>query len=69
MATKKKGGRPKSTAAANTKKFAGKTYTKASCHTRKTDAKAAAEKLRAAGKSARVVKVGTANCVFSRSGR
>jgi len=70
MATKKKssGGRKKSTTAAATatKKFAGKTYSKASCHKTKTEAKKAAERARAAGKNARVVKSGTANCVYVR---
>lgn len=42
-----------------------KRFTKTSCHTTKTAAKSAAEKLRSAGKTARVVKSGSAHCVYA----
>lgn len=49
---------------AATATIGGKRFTKKSCHTTKTAAKSAAEKVRATGKTARVVKSGSAHCVF-----
>ena len=59
--TRKVSGLPK------TKKFGGKTYTKTSCSKKKTDAKKKAERMRKAGKNARVVKNPAGGyCVFGR---
>ncbi len=53
---------------AKTRKFSGKTYTKAACSKTKAGAKAKAKALRKAGKRARVVKNPSGgHCVYSRS--
>lgn len=63
MATKKKAtSRKKKSSVAGTVKLSGMTYKKHSCSTTKTGAKAAAKKLRAKGKLARVV----GKCVYTR---
>ena len=73
MATKKKPGAKKP--AAKRKKrvsgtpsatlvVAGKKFTKTSCHTTKTAAKAAADGIRKRGNNARVVKNGAVTCVY-----
>lgn len=49
--------------------MATRKYKKVSCHGTKGAAKKAAEKLRAAGKTARVVKDGSKHCVTSAGNR
>jgi hypothetical protein len=72
MATKKKPGAKKpakrkkrvSGTVVNAVKIAGKTFTKQSCHTTKTAATAQANRIRAQGNNARVIKSGKVSCVF-----
>ncbi len=50
--------------ATKTKVVGGKRYTKVSCAKTKTAAKKTADKIRAGGGTARVVKSGAAHCVY-----
>lgn len=49
--------------------IAGSKFTKAACSRLKSDAQKTAEKARAAGKNARVIKSGTGYCVYTRGRR
>ncbi|NUO01004.1 MAG: hypothetical protein HUU01_10360 [Saprospiraceae bacterium] len=74
MATKTGTRRRKSSGTATkTKVLGGKRYTKVSCSSTKTAAKKSADRIRASGGTARVVKSGTAHCVYkgprAKSGR
>jgi len=75
MATKTGAARKRrsSTTATKTKVLGGKRYTKVSCSKTKTAAKKAADGIRAKGGTARVVKSGSAHCVYkgprAKSGR
>ncbi len=68
--TKRKPRRRRRSAVSGTPKksrvFNGKRYTHKGCSTTKTGAKKTAAALRARGKNARVVKVGSRHCVYSR---
>lgn len=52
--------------AKKTRVFGGKRYTHNSCSRTKTDAKKRAKRLRDKGKKARVVKIGSKHCVYTR---
>lgn len=64
-ATKKRKTRKSATAPKLTVKIAGAgTFSKTSCHGTKTDAKKQADRIRAQGNKARVIKSGSAHCVY-----
>lgn len=68
VGTRKRMKKGKTQIAGKTRTFGGKRYTKKMCGRTKTAAKAAAKSHRAKGKSkaARVVKVGSKYCVYTR---
>ena len=64
-ATKKRKTRKSAAAPKVTVRIAGSgTFTKNSCHGSKTDAKKQADRIRAQGNKARVIKSGSAHCVY-----
>ena len=62
-ATKRKR-RVSGTASTDKVKIAGVTFSKTSCHGTKTEAAKQADRIRAQGNNARVIKSGKLNCVF-----
>ncbi|MEZ4925570.1 MAG: hypothetical protein R3A50_04790 [Saprospiraceae bacterium] len=55
----------KVSASPTTVKIGGQKFSKASCHSKKTDAKKRAESVRSNGSRARVIKNGKAYCVYT----
>lgn len=68
-ATKAKTRKKRITGTPTTVTIAGAKFTKTACSRLKSDAQKAAERARAGGKNARVIKSGTGYCVYTRGRR